>query len=164
MIWDHQRNMIQLETNLLLWFLAYIEKVFDLYSMFNSGNLEGVLPAGTVPGLGLRPEKHNHDQSLRHLALWSSPSSKPLWSTCPWWSSTPTWPGTVATILMSGSADVLALGLEPDLKWSFFDNLIRRDRSTVCPKFENVCTFPRPVFADKMRHESFNMRRLSINQ
>ena len=27
-----------------------------------------------------------------------------------------TWPGTVATILMSGSADVLALGLEPDLK------------------------------------------------
>ena len=26
-----------------------------------------------------------------------------------------TWPGTVATILMSGSADVLALGLEPDL-------------------------------------------------
>lgn len=29
-----------------------------------------------------------------------------------------TWPGTVATILMSGSADVLALGLEPDLKLS----------------------------------------------
>ena len=30
-----------------------------------------------------------------------------------------TWPGTVATILMSGSAEVLALGLEPDLKLGF---------------------------------------------
>ena len=26
-----------------------------------------------------------------------------------------TWPGTVATILMSGSAEVLALGRDPDL-------------------------------------------------
>ena len=40
-----------------------ILKSFKILNIFNLRNLEGVPLAGTVPGLGLRPENTNHDEN-----------------------------------------------------------------------------------------------------